>query len=396
MKKTPKLGFFGLMITVCFVVWTATSHALDNGLALTPPMGWNSWNCFHGKINEDLIKSIADAMVESGMKDAGYQYVVIDDNWQKSRDKDGFILPDPDRFPSGIKALADYVHSKGLKFGLYSDVGMTTCMGLPGSRGHEYQDAQQYARWGVDYLKYDWCNPGTTDARGAYSLMRDALKSAGRPIVFSLCEWGQNQPWLWAANVGNLWRTTGDIVDKWEDGSSKGGGHGWVSILDLQAGLEAYAGPGHWNDPDMMIVGNGKLTTAEYRAHFSFWCLLAAPLVSGNDLRNMTPDTKEILMNREVIAIDQDPLGKQGARVRDDGELEVWAKQLQDGSRAVVLFNRSTQPATISVAWPEIGYPARINADVRDLWKHKDLGKYVGKYEAIVPSHDVIMVKVTP
>jgi alpha-galactosidase len=395
--KTSFKSFVGVFtIIVFFFALSVQSFALDNGLALTPPMGWNSWNCFQGKINEDLIKSIADAMVESGMKDAGYQYVVIDDNWQKSRDKDGFILPDPDRFPSGIKALADYIHSKGLKFGLYSDVGYTTCMGLPGSRGHEYQDALQYARWGVDYLKYDFCQPGTTDAKGAYSLMRDALASAGRPIVFSLCEWGSNQPWLWAGTVGNLWRTTGDIGDKWEDKDSKGGGHGWVTLLDLQAGLETYAGPGHWNDPDMMIVGNGKLTTAEYRAHFSFWCLLSAPLISGNDLRKMTPETKEILMNKEVIAIDQDPLGKQCSRIRDDGDLEVWAKQLKDGSRAVILFNRSKEPATIAFTWPEIGYPAKLSAEVRDLWQHKSIGKFTGKYEANVPGHDVVMIKVMP
>jgi alpha-galactosidase len=374
--------------------------AADNGVALTPPMGWNSWNKFACNVSEDLIKSAADAMVSSGMKDAGYQYVVIDDCWQVERDANGNIVADPKRFSSGMKALADYVHSKGLKFGLYSDAGAKTCAGRPGSRGYEYQDARQYAAWGVDYLKYDWCNTGTENAEAAYKTMRDALKAAGRPIVFSLCEWGTSKPWLWAKDVGNLWRTTGDIKDQWEGKIKWPNGdccaYGVVTILDMQVGLETFAGPGHWNDPDMLEVGNGGMTTTEYRSHFSFWCLLAAPLIAGNDLKNMTPEIKEILTNKEVIAVNQDPLGVQGRRVRKEGDLEVWAKRLEDGSRAVILFNRGAAEAEISVAWQEIGYPNHLSAAVRDLWEKKELGKFTGSFGAKVAPHGVVMVKVAP
>jgi alpha-galactosidase len=357
-------------------------------------MGWNSWNKFQCNVSEDLIKSMADAMVSSGMKDAGYQYVVIDDCWQVSRDATGNIVADPQRFPSGIKALADYIHSKGLKFGIYSDAGTQTCAHRPGSQGHEYQDALQYAGWGVDYLKYDWCNTGKANAESTYAIMRDALKTAGRPIVFSLCEWGSNKPWLWAKDVGNLWRTTGDISDCWTCG--KKDRIGFVQIIDMQDGLETYAGPGHWNDPDMLEVGNGGMTTTEYRSHFSFWCLLAAPLIAGNDLKNMTPEIKEILTNSEVIAVNQDPLGMQGRRVRKSGDLEVWTKPLKDGSRAVILFNRGEADADGSVSWEELGYPAHLSASVRDMWLKKDLGKFTGTFRAKVVSHGVVMVKVAP
>jgi alpha-galactosidase len=383
-----------IMVLVIGGLVAPLTRAWDNGLALTPPMGWNSWNKFHCNVSEDLIKGMADAMVSSGMKDAGYQYVVIDDCWQVSRDASGNIVADSQRFPSGIKALADYVHAKGLKFGIYSDAGTLTCAKRPGSQGHEYQDALQYANWGVDYLKYDWCNTGKANAESAYSIMRDALKTAGRPIVFSLCEWGSHQPWLWAKDIGNSWRTTGDISDCWE--CEKKRGLGFVQILDLQDGLESYAGPGHWNDPDMLEVGNGGMTTGEYRAHFSFWCLLAAPLISGNDLRNMTPEIKEILTNQDVIAVNQDPLGMQGRRVSKKGDLEVWAKQLKDGSRAVILLNRGSAEADMSVSWEQIGYPAHLSASVRDLWQRKDLSKSTGTFGAKVPSHGIVMVKVAP
>lgn len=381
-------------ITLCAVSLT-NAYPLDNGLARTPPMGWNSWNKFACNVNEQLIREMADAMVTSGMKDAGYVYLVIDDCWQIGRDAHGNILPDPQRFPSGMKALADYIHSKGLKFGLYSDAGTLTCQKRPGSRGYEFQDARQYAAWGVDYLKYDWCSTGTQNAPASYSIMRDALLKAGRPIVFSICEWGTSKPWLWAKDVGNLWRTTGDIQDCW-DCKRDWGGMGVVHILDLQDGLESYAGPGHWNDPDMLEVGNEGMTITEYRAHFSLWCILAAPLMSGNDLRNMTNEVKEILTNREVIAVDQDSLGMQGRRVKRDGDREVWAKQLADGGRAVVLFNRGPKSQEISVSWTEIGYPQQVAAHVRDLWAHKDLGKLTGKFSAEVPSHGVVMVTVKP
>jgi alpha-galactosidase len=381
-------------IMLCAVSLT-NAYSLDNGLARTPPMGWNSWNKFACDVNEQLIREMADAMVTSGMKDAGYVYLVIDDCWQIDRDAQGNILPDPQRFPSGMKALADYVHSRGLKFGLYSDAGTLTCQKRPGSRGYEFQDARQYAAWGVDYLKYDWCSTGTQNAPASYSIMRDALLKAGRPIVFSICEWGTSKPWLWAKDVGNLWRTTGDIQDCW-DCKRDWGGMGVVHILDLQDGLESYAGPGHWNDPDMLEVGNEGMTITEYRAHFSLWCILAAPLMAGNDLRNMTNEVKEILTNREVIAVDQDSLGMQGRRVKRYGDREVWAKQLADGGRAVVLFNRGPKSQEISVSWTEIGYPQHVAAQVRDLWAHKDLGKLIGKFSAEVPSHGVVMVTVKP
>ena len=371
-----------------------------DSLAQTPPMGWNSWNKFQCNVSEDLIKSIADAIAANGMKEAGYQYVVIDDCWQVSRDENGFIVADPQRFPSGIKALADYVHSKGLKFGIYSDAGTKTCAGRPGSQGHEYQDALQYARWGVDYLKYDWCNTGTRNAEEAYSTMSSALLATGRPIIFSLCEWGTAKPWLWAKGIGNLWRTTGDISDywagqkKWPDGGCCQ--NGMLDIVDQQVGLYPFAGPGHWNDPDMLEVGNGGMTTPEYRAHFSFWALLAAPLIAGNDVRSMSPEIKEILTNSEVIAVDQDKLGQEGRRVRKDGDLEVWARTLADGSRAVILFNRGTADSKVSVTWDQIGYPVHLSAKVRDLWAHTDAGSFSGSYTANVPSHTVAMVKITP
>jgi len=370
-------------------------RALSNGLALTPPMGWNSWNKFGCDINEKIVREVAEAMAASGMREAGYQYIVIDDCWQVDRDSKGNIIVDGKAFPTGIKALADYVHSKGLKFGIYSDAGTKTCAGRPGSWGYEFQDARQYAEWGVDYLKYDWCNNGGQNSAAAYSRMRDALAVSGRPIVFSICEWGSTKPWLWAKDIGNLWRTTGDIQDFWE-GKKDWGGLGVVQILDLQAGLEGFSGPGHWNDPDMLEVGNGGMTDTEYRAHFSLWCLLAAPLMAGNDLRTMKPGTRDILINKEVIAVDQDPLGRQGSRVRDDGDLEVWARPLADGGRAVVLLNRGTKEAPVAVGWTELGYPKTLEAKVRDLWQHKDLGAFKGSFTATVAPHGVVMVRVTP
>jgi len=391
-KIFPVFLVFGVAL---FWLGREPGRALNNGLALTPPMGWNSWNKFGCRINAAIVREIADAMVSSGMRDAGYQYIVIDDCWQIERDAKGNIIADPKTFSAGIKALVDYVHSKGLKFGIYSDAGTKTCAGRPGSWGFEFQDARQYAEWGVDYLKYDWCNNGKQNSEAAYSRMRDALQASGRPIVFSICEWGTTKPWLWAKDIGNLWRTTGDIQDVWES-KDKRGGLGVVQILDLQVGLEAYAGPGHWNDPDMLEVGNGGMTAAEYEAHFSLWCLLAAPLMAGNDLRSMTPDIVWILTNKEVIAVDQDPLGQQGRKVRDDGELEAWARPLADGSRAVVLLNRTAAEANVTVGWPEIGYPSGLEAKARDLWKHKDLGKFKGTYAAAVPSHGVVMVRIMP
>jgi alpha-galactosidase len=369
--------------------------AQEKPLAATPPMGWNSWNKFGCNVSEDMIRQMADAMVNSGMKDAGYQYIVIDDCWQVERDSRGNIVPDAKRFPSGIKTLADYVHSRGLKFGIYSDAGSMTCAKRPGSLGHEYQDALQYAAWNVDYLKYDWCNTSTQDALAAYALIRNALNATGRPIVLSICEWGTAKPWLWGKSVGgNLWRTTGDITDKWE--AQEKYSLGMLNILDLQNGLESYAGPGHWNDPDMLEVGNGGMTTEEYRAHFSLWSVLAAPLIAGNDLRDMKPEIHDILTNKEVIAVNQDPLGSEGRRVLKDGDQEVWSKQMQDGSRTVVLLNRAVTEKAIGFSWENLGYPSHLSAGVRDLWQAKDLGRFKEKFSAAVAPHSVVMVRVAP
>lgn len=393
-----------LLAALCLPLVSLASAQSDvsKGLAFTPPMGFNTWNKFGCDVSDQLVRGMADAMVKSGMKDAGYQYIVIDDCWQVSRDAQGTIVADAQRFPHGIKDLADYIHSLGLKFGIYSDAGALTCQKRPAGLGHEYQDARTYASWDVDYLKYDWCNtlPGQ-DARASYANIRQALDASGRPIVLSICEWGTHQPWLWGKESGgNLWRTTGDIQDhwagheKWPDGSCCS--NGVVDIADQNEPLYSYAGPGHWNDPDMLEVGNGGMTTTEYRSHFSLWALMAAPLMAGNDLRSMTPEIRDILTNKEVIAIDQDSLGRQGRRVAKDGDLEVWAKQLQDGSRAVILLNRGASPQNASVTWEQLGYTGHLSAAVRDLWAHKDLGKFTGKFSAPVESHGVVMLTVKP
>jgi alpha-galactosidase len=395
-----RLGFsVARMFLVMMLLMMAASfgRALDNGLARTPPMGWNSWNKFACKgLNEKVVRETADAMAGNGMKDAGYQYVIIDDCWQTGRDEASNIVADAERFPSGIKALADYIHGKGLKFGIYTDAGTMTCAKRPGSIGHEYQDAKQYANWGVDYLKEDWCNtlPGQ-NSESSYALMRDALAASGRPIVFSICEWGSTKPWLWAGPIGNLWRATPDIQDCWNCKRDWGGG-GVAQILDLMNGLESYSGPGHWNDPDMLEVGNGGMSKEEYRAHFSMWAMWSSPLLAGNDISNMTADTKEILLNKDVIAIDQDALGQQGRRVKKTGDLEVWSKQLQDGGRAVALLNRGAAAAKISVAWSDIGYPDAVSANVEDLWTKKASSMVKGGYSVEVPSHGVVMVRVKP
>ena len=397
MKKTTTI--------ILFLVFLFPISYGQNGfdeLAKTPPMGWNSWNTFRLEINEDLVKDVADVFIEKGLKDAGYEFVVIDDGWQIDRDKEGNIVVNKDKFPSGIKALADYVHSKGLKFGIYSDAGYLTCGGFPGSRGYEYQDARDYAAWGVDYLKYDWCHTGNQSAPDSYGLMKDALVKAGRPIVFSICEWGLNEPWKWGPKIGgNLWRTTFDIRPCWDcgelvhvNGMQTENFIGFTKILDQQVGLSVYAGPGHWNDPDMLEVGNGDLTYDENVAHFSLWCILSAPLMLGNDVRSMSDEVLEIITNKEVIAINQDPLGRQGEKVRDDGDFEVWSKELHDGSRAVVLFNRSESEAKFGFDWSEVGLSQNLEFTVRDLWQKKDVEKYKGSFSATVPSHGVIMVKV--
>jgi len=377
-------------------------------LALTPPMGWNSWNTFACDINEELIKKTADEMVASGMRDAGYVFIVIDDCWQLDhRDSLGFVIPDPDKFPSGMKALGDYIHSKGLKFGIHSCAGSKSCAGYPGSRGHEYQDAISYASWGIDYLKYDWCNTEGINAGSAYQTMRDALYSAGRPVVFSLCEWGNNKPWEWGAKIGHLWRTTGDITNCFDCVVDHGIWKSWgvLAILDKQDELRKYAGPDHWNDPDMLEVGNG-LAINENRAHFSLWCMLAAPLIAGNDIRNMSDETKSVLVNRDVIAIDQDELGLQGFKFISNAEVEVWFKPLVNGDWAMCVLNRSYSPQKFSFDWSKEYISddlsgrktefASITYSIKNLWIEQDLETTQGILEAEVPGHDVLMLRLSP
>jgi alpha-galactosidase len=365
-------------------------------LALTPPMGWNSWNYFQcDGINERVIKETADVMVASGMKEAGYEYIVIDDCWQVGRDTSGEIIIDSLKFPHGMKYLADYIHGKGLKFGIYSDAGTYTCGGRPGSKGYEYKDAETYARWGVDYLKYDWCNTEGQDPVQSYTLMRDALYTAGRPVVFSICDWGYSQPWKWADTVGHLWRTTLDIADRW-DGSRWGNQLGWTVILEKQVGLEKYAGPGQWNDPDMLEVGNPGLTLNEARAHFTMWCMLAAPLITGNDLRNMSDEIKEILTNRNLIAVDQDSLGRQGFKVWDDGNFEIWQKPLAGGDIAVCLLNLEIRDKEFTVEWDNMrlkGLEGKYR--VKNLWKDTTQGNTGEIFTVTVPARNVIVYQLT-
>ncbi|TPG43462.1 glycoside hydrolase family 27 protein [Sphingomonas koreensis] len=398
------MRFVWLIVAMLMAVAVAAPALADdppvplaaNGLAQTPPMGWNSWNKFGCDNSEATVRATADAMAASGMRDAGYRYLVIDDCWQGKRDKDGFIQADASKFPSGIKALADYVHGKGLKFGIYSDAGEQTCGHRPGSQGHEYQDALQYARWGVDYLKYDWCSAGTRNAEEAYRTMALALRATGRPIVFSICEWGTSKPWLWATNTGNLWRATGDIWDHWQGPNANGYSLGVMDIADLDAPLWPFAGPGHWNDADMLEVGNGGMTDDEYRAHFSLWAMLASSLMAGNDVAHMTPAVRSILLNKAVIAVDQDALGEQGRRIEDSGDQEVWMKPLSGGARAVLFLNRGAAPATIGVKWRALGYPDRLPATVTDLWSNQVNRGVAGAIERQVAPHAVVMVRIDP
>ena len=379
----PALFGAAALVTAAFVGPAKPDH----GRANTPPMGWNSWNHFACDVSDSIVRGQADAMVASGMREAGYRYIVIDDCWQTLRDATGAIVPDSTRFPHGIRALADYIHSRGLLFGIYTDVGTMTCKGRPGSLGHEKQDAATYAAWGVDYLKADWCHSAGLDARVQYTKLRDALVHAKRPIVFSICEWGVNRPWEWAPTVGNLWRTTEDIKDTWSS---------MLDNLDESAQHASAARPGGWNDPDMLEVGNGGMTDDEYRAHFSLWALMAAPLIAGNDLRAMSPETKAILTNPEVIAIDQDPLGAQGILVWErPPELQVWSKPLSGGAWAVALLNRGDTAATITAPFPQVGL-RQDSAAVHDLWSHTDLGVFAKKFSTRVAAHAVAMLRMRP
>ncbi|HWF00245.1 MAG TPA: glycoside hydrolase family 27 protein [Caulobacteraceae bacterium] len=390
--KTTKAAAAALLSALALATTSASGETAEP-LTATPPMGWNSWNHFAGRIDDRTIRVQADAMVSSGLRDAGYRYINIDDTWQGRRDARGEMHPNA-RFPD-MKALADYVHSKGLKLGLYSSPGPQTCEKYEGSFGHEEQDARTYAAWGVDYLKYDLCSMGQMMLAlgsmekaqamevGAYRKMGEALRATGRPILYSFCQYGFDQPWRWAPAMGaNAWRTTGDIKDSYAR----------MSLIGFsQAGLAKYAGPGHWNDPDMLEVGNGGMKPDEYRTHMSLWALLAAPLLAGNDLTKMSPETVAMLTNREVIAIDQDPAGRQGDRVWAEGELEIWARPLADGAAAVGLFNRSGEPAYIEVAFKDAGVanPKRV----RDVWAGTEVKAVDGRYRALVAPHGVVLLE---
>lgn len=365
-------------------------------VAPTPPMGWNSWNHFKGKVDDAVIRAQADAMVSSGMREAGYRYINIDDTWEGERDPQGNIQSNS-KFPD-MKALADYVHSKGLKLGIYSSPGNKTCAKFEGSLGHEEQDAQTYARWGIDYLKYDLCGlrepmkaaPSPEAAHkimiDAYTKMRDALRSTGRPIVYSLCQYGNDAVWRWGAEVGgNLWRTTGDISDKYSS---------MAQIGFSQAGLAKFARPGHWNDPDMLEVGNGGMSPEEYRTHMSLWAILAAPLLAGNDLTTMSPETRALLTNPDVIAIDQDKAGKQGDRVWVEGPLELWMRPLADGGKAIAIFNRHPSSMSVEIDLTRLGI--KPNTKAKDVWQGREVTALPMNYSANVPGHGVILLRTLP
>jgi alpha-galactosidase len=358
-----------------------------NGLAKTPPMGWNSWNLFAERVDDQTVRTMADAMVSSGMKDAGYIYVNIDDTWEGTRDANG-ILSANKKFPD-MKALADYVHSKGLKLGIYSSPGPRTCGGYPASYGHEQQDARMFAAWGIDFLKYDWCSAGTIyksdKLQPVYQTMGDALYASGRPILFSLCEYGMGDVQKWGPEVGgNMWRTTGDIRDDWDS---------MMDNIHKQALTAPYAGPGHWNDPDMLEIGNGHMSDDEYRTHMSLWALTAAPLLAGNDIRTMSDTTRSILLNKEVIAVDQDPLGKQASPAKN-GNLETWIKPLQNGDVAVGVVNLGKASANATVKAADLGLTGSVHS-ARDLWAHKDVKFKNGQYSASVPAHGVLLLRVS-
>jgi alpha-galactosidase len=376
------------------------------GLAQTPPMGWNSWNKFACDVSEQLIRETADAIVSSGMREAGYVYVNIDDCWQGERDARGFMQPDAKRFPSGMKALADYVHSKGLKFGVYSDAGWKTCGGRPGSRGYEFQDALSYAEWGVDYLKYDWCFTEGLKAEGAYQTMSEALKKAGRPVLFSLCEWGTAKPWLWAGKVGHAWRTTGDIFNCFDCIEDHGDwkAFGVLQIMDMQTGLREHAGPGRWNDADMLEVGNG-MPVKQDRAHFSIWAMLASPLIAGNDVRSMSKETQAILTRHEVIAVNQDALAVQGFRYAANDGVEYWFKPLAGGDWAFMALNRNKTPRKIAFNWTAEPVKDELSKrgagfasqryQLRDLWTGQGLGDSTTALKAELPGQDVLMLRLS-
>ncbi len=396
-----------LLLVLC-VFSALTASAGDKIICKTPPMGWISWNLFEGNINETLVKEIADAMVNSGLRDAGYEYIILDDLWQGGRDKNGKVFPDPAKFPSGMKALGDYIHSKGLKFGIYSDVAEATCGGAVGSLGFEEQDAQTYAEWGVDYVKCDYCGAPEDiwTANERYAKFIKALRKEIPDLVFALCEWGGRSPWLWGEKVGaNLWRTTWDLRDTWESGKYDSGHMGIMEALDRQVGLDKYAGPGHWNDPDILMIGlygKGKSSSydgaagcsvTEYESQMGLWSLLSAPLLMCNDIRKMDPETERILKNKELIAVNQDILGQQAKRIYKREAKEIWAKKLHDGSFAVGFLNRDDdEEKEITLKLQDLKVQ---NARARDLWRNQDLGNFSGAVTVRVKPHECKVLKIS-
>lgn len=395
-----------LLVFISVAIALSANAQKFPGLALTPPMGWNSWNTFATNINEKLVMETADMLVSSGMKEAGYIYLVLDDGWMAmERDSiTGNLVPDPVKFPNGIKKVVDYVHAKGLKFGLYNCAGTKTCAGYPGTRGYEYQDARQYAAWEIDYLKYDWCSTDGINAKEAYATMSKALKAARRPIIFSLCEWGTYSPWEWAAPVGQLWRISGDIyncfdcIKDWGSWKSLGVTH----IIDVRKNIRQYAGPGHWNDMDMMEVGHG-MSVNEDRAHFTMWCMLASPLIAGNDLRHMTKETISILTDKDVIAINQDKRGVQAYLEQQQDSVDTWIKPLVNNELAICFMNRSQKPVTVNYNF--LQHPvndtvsntvidfAKTSFSVTDVWKKVKAGNTKKIFSAVVPPHDVVLLR---
>lgn len=388
-----KVKFLRIIAVSYIISIQAVSFAQFSDLAPTPPMGWNSWNAFGLEINSKIVKSVADSFTTKGLKAAGYEYIVIDDGWQIGRDKNGKIIADSTRFPEGIKYIADYVHSKGLKFGIYTCCGTKTCGGRPGSYGYEEIDAKTYAEWGVDFIKEDWCFTDGLTTRAQYKKMSEAIKKTGRHMLLSLCEWGTSSPWEWANGVSAMWRTTNDIQDCF-DCVRSWGGMGWVKIMDKNAGLAPYAGPGHWNDPDMLEVGNQALNPTECKSHFVMWCMMASPLIAGNNISTMNNTIRDILTAPEIIAIDQDPLGVQGIRVRNENGLQVWEKPLKDGSIAVALLNVTAAPANMYATLEEIGLKKGVTSTVRDLWNRKNLPSIKDTFKTQVASHDVVVIKI--
>jgi alpha-galactosidase len=395
--KASILRGAAICVLMCVAGIATAPVKADETPSVLPQMGFNNWNSTHcrAEFDEAMIRGVADKFISLGLRDAGYQYVNIDDcwaNWQ--RDKDGHLQPNPKRFPSGIAALADYIHERGLKFGLYSSAGTSTCepleenRGFPGGLGHEKDDAKTFASWHVDYLKYDNCNNQKVDAKKRYTAMAEALRGSGRQIFFSMCEWGENKPWLWAGKDpvdAGSWRTTGDISDNYAS---------MLKIFKQNVVLDRYAHLGHWNDPDMLEVGNGGMTDVEYRSHFSLWSIMASPLLIGTDLRTVKPEALQILLNKDVIAIDQDPLGVQGKQVRDAGGIHVIVKPLKDGGRAVAVFNEADTAKDVTVAAAEIGLKAGGSYTMRDLWAHTD-AKGDGSIKTKLEPHATVMYRIS-